>query len=66
MKDFNNLYNTYYEDFVRFALGYVKDESKAQDFVSDAFIAYWERKDTLSDNTNAPGYILESTPTTSF
>ena len=58
MKDFNKLYNTCYQDFVRFALGYMKDESKAQDFVSDAFIAYWERKKGLSDDNNAPGYIL--------
>ncbi len=58
MKNFNKLFNTYYQDFVYFAMGYVKDESKAQDFVSDAFVAYWEQKETLDDNTNAQGYIL--------
>ena len=56
--NFNKLFNTYYQQFVYFALGYVRDEVKAQDFVSDAFANYWEVQSTLPDNTNAPGYIL--------
>lgn len=56
--NFNKLYNDYYQQFVRFAMGYVRDEAKAQDFVSDAFAAYWESKATLISNTNAQGYIL--------
>ena len=56
--NFNKLYNDYYQQFVYFAMGYVRDETKAQDFVSDAFAAYWECKDTLLTDTNAPGYIL--------
>lgn len=55
---FNKLYNEYYQQFVRFAMGYIKDEVKAQDFVSDAFASYWEKKDILYEGTNAPGYIL--------
>lgn len=56
--NFNKLYNDYYRQFVHFALGYVKDETRAQDFVSDAFATYWECKDSLATDTNAPGYIL--------
>ena len=56
--NFNKLFNDYYEQFVYFAMGYVKEEEKAQDFVSDAFAAYWEVLDTLPPETNAPGYIL--------
>ena len=56
--NFNKLYNDYYQQFVHFAMGYVRDEAKAQDFVSDAFAAYWECKNTLLTDTNAPGYIL--------
>lgn len=55
---FNKLFNDYYRQFVRFAMGYVKDEAKAQDFVSDAFLIYWEKKEMLANDTNAPGYIL--------
>lgn len=57
---FNQLFNTYYQQFIRFAMGYVKDELKAQDIVSDAFASYWETKGSLSDETNEPGYILTS------
>lgn len=55
---FNKLFNQYYQQFVLFAIGYIRDEVKAQDFVSDAFASYWEKKETLSEDTNAPGYIL--------
>ena len=55
---FNKLYNDYYRQFVRFAMGYIKDEAKAQDFVSDAFASYWEKKESLPQDTNAPAYIL--------
>lgn len=55
---FNKLFNDYYRQFVSFAMGYIKDEEKAQDFVSDAFASYWEKKNTLVEDTNAPGYIL--------
>lgn len=39
-------------------MGYVKEEEKAQDFVSDAFATYWEKREALDEETNAPGYIL--------
>lgn len=55
---FNKLYNEYYRQFVRFAMGYIKVETKAQDFVSDAFASYWEKKETLPEDTNTPAYIL--------
>lgn len=55
---FNKLFNDYYRQFARFAIGYIKDEAKAQDFVSDAFASYWEKKETLAEDTNAPAYIL--------
>lgn len=56
--DFNRLFNEYYQQFVYFATGYVKDEVKSQDFVSDAFCTFWEKKDELPDDINAPAYIL--------
>ena len=55
---FNKLFNDYYRQFASFAMGYIKDEAKAQDFVSDAFASYWEKKETLAEDTNAPAYIL--------
>lgn len=55
---FNKLFNEHYQKFVYFAMGYVKDEAKSQDFVSDAFCTFWEKKDELPGDINAPAYIL--------
>ncbi|MFY9115669.1 MAG: RNA polymerase sigma-70 factor [Bacteroidales bacterium] len=58
MKQFNNLYNQYSERFIRFAEGYVNNRQVAEDFVSEAFTIYWEKKDSLLPNTNPQAYIL--------
>ncbi len=56
--NFNKLFNNHYQQFIYFGLGYVKDVTKAQDFVSDAFATYWECNGSLASETNALGYIL--------
>lgn len=55
---FNTLFNEYYPRFIRFAMGYVRDVSLAEDFVSDAFTAFWENRNNLLPNTIPPAYIL--------
>jgi len=55
---FNRLYADHKERFVRFTLSYIKDEEEAEDIVSDAFIYYWENRESLKDNSNLPAYIL--------
>lgn len=56
--DFNRMFNTYFSPFLHFAIGYVKDKQAAEDFVSEAFTAYWEKKDKLLPDTNPPAFIL--------
>lgn len=58
IQDFNSLFNEYYRRFVRFAMGYLKEEQTAEDFVSEAFTVYWEKKTSLNSDTNPPAYIL--------
>lgn len=58
IQSFNALFNEYYQRFIRFAVGYLKDEQIAEDFVSDAFTVYWENKDDLLPETNPPAYII--------
>ena len=58
IQNFNALFNEYYRRFIRFAIGYLKDEQVAEDFVSEAFTVYWENKDDLLPETNPPAYIL--------
>lgn len=58
IQNFNALFNEYYRRFIRFAIGYLKDEQMAEDFVSEAFTVYWENKADLLPETNPPAYIL--------
>mgnify|MGYP000966783866 CR=1 FL=1 len=58
IKGFNSLFNEYYRRFIYFAIGYVKEEEIAEDFVSEAFTSYWENKESLLRDTNPPAYIL--------
>lgn len=58
IQSFNCLFNEYYERFIRFAIGYVKESQTAEDFVSEAFTAFWENAPQLSPETKPPAYIL--------
>ena len=44
---FGELYQTYKERFLRLAISYVKEESIAEDFVTDSFVSYWENRHKL-------------------
>ena len=52
------MFNEHYRSIIRFAIGYLKNEQIAEDFVLEAFTVYWENKDDLLPETNAPAYIL--------
>jgi RNA polymerase sigma-70 factor (ECF subfamily) len=58
IKQFNELFNEYYQRIVRFAMSYVRDLDVAEDFASEAFAAFWENRTTLSEETNSKAYIL--------
>ena len=58
IQNFNSLFNEYYRRFIRFAVGYLKDEQTAEDFVSEAFAIYWENRANLQTHTNPQAYIL--------
>ena len=59
IQNFNKLFNEYYRRFIHFAIGYLKDEQVAEDFVSEAFTVYWENRADLLPETNPPAYILK-------
>lgn len=58
IQNFNLLFNEYHGRFVCFAMGYIKDRQKAEDFVSEAFAAFWENYHQLSAETKPPAYIM--------
>lgn len=55
---FNELFTNYRERFIRFAETYVHDRAVAEDYVMDSFLYYWENRNKLEDNVNAPAYVL--------
>ena len=58
IQSFNQLFNEYYERFIRFAQGYVKERETAEDFVSEAFTLFWENCENLLSDTKPQAYIL--------
>ncbi|MBS6240513.1 MAG: RNA polymerase sigma-70 factor [Bacteroides sp.] len=55
---FNQLYEDYQTRFVNFANTYVRDWNVAEDITTEALIYYWENRNTLSEVSNIPAYIL--------
>jgi RNA polymerase sigma-70 factor (family 1) len=58
---FDVLFNEYYDRLVYFAYQFVKDKEQAQDIVQEAFIKYWDQKETVMANKIAVKNFLYST-----
>jgi RNA polymerase sigma-70 factor (ECF subfamily) len=58
LKKMNQLFEEYQGRFVRFAYSYVRDLAVAEDFTLEAFMYYWEKRCTLTSDSNIPAYIL--------
>lgn len=56
-KGFSELYIHYYARFTKLARRYVRDPEVAQDIVSDSFLSFWNSRDRLPSNVNAPAYL---------
>ncbi|NJO69318.1 MAG: RNA polymerase sigma-70 factor [Bacteroidetes bacterium] len=57
-KEFSRIYRKYYSKMYGFALSYVRDPFTAGNMVHDAFIALWENRTRLTEDTNLPAYLL--------
>jgi RNA polymerase sigma-70 factor (ECF subfamily) len=58
MKVLKRLMEEYQGRLVRFAYSYVRDWDVAEDFTIEAFMYYWENRQTLASEANIPAYIL--------
>ncbi|MDD2284210.1 MAG: RNA polymerase sigma-70 factor [Paludibacter sp.] len=58
LKSFNQIFEKYFQRFVFFANSYVKDIRVAEDLTMEAFMLFWENKETLHTGTNPSAYIL--------
>lgn len=59
LKLFNQLFSDYQALFIRFAQTYLQEKSLSEDIVIESIMYYWERRHTLSPDSNIPAYILE-------
>lgn len=58
IKLFNELFEIYHKKFVVFAYGYTREWNVAEDFVSEAFTIFWEKRNEIKVHTNYPAYLL--------
>lgn len=55
---FNNLFTNYRSRYIAYANTYLHDWTIAEDLTSEAFITFWENKETLKPDSNIQAYIL--------
>ncbi|QSW88921.1 MULTISPECIES: RNA polymerase sigma factor [Flavobacterium] len=58
---FENLYDSYADVLLTFALQYTNEASEAQDAVHDVFLDLYRYKNNLSDPVNVKSYLLKIT-----
>ena len=57
-KVFDTLYTMYYSRIFKFTNSYVRDSFVAGNIVQDSFVALWENRERLTEQTNVPAYLL--------
>ncbi|MDR2148106.1 MAG: RNA polymerase sigma-70 factor [Tannerella sp.] len=58
---FEEVFNTYYSVLCNYAASIIKDQSMAEDVVSDMFLNLWEGRDHLMIETSLKSYLFKST-----
>ena len=54
---FKRIFKSFYGKMLYYAMEFVPDKEVAKEIVQDAFLTLWEKKKTLSENTNIPSYL---------
>ena len=55
---FNSLYRTYSGRLYRFALGYLKSESEAEELVQEVFTKIWEKRSDLKEELSFKSFLF--------
>lgn len=61
-KAFNSLFQAKYESLLLFAKNYLSDTGKAEEVVSDVFVAIWINRDSLTSIESPENRIGRSIP----
>lgn len=57
---FDALFRQWYEPVVRVAHRILRDQGVAEEITQDVFLELWRRKDSLSDGSSVPAYLMQS------
>ena len=60
-KIFERIFNTYYNSLVYYAKEYIIIEDQARDVAQEAFIKLWEKRQSLSPDSNIKAYLYITT-----
>jgi RNA polymerase sigma factor (sigma-70 family) len=58
MAAFDNLYNTYADDLLRYGCHLVRDKYLVEDTIHDIFVSIWEQKEKMADVRSIRFYLL--------
>ena len=58
IRAFNDLFQLYGNRIYRFAIGYMKSQTEAEELVQDVFLKIWERRLELKDNLSFKAYLF--------
>ena len=59
-KEFNDLFNLYYEELCRIVMPVVKDADVAEDVVQDVFVKMWVKRNETEVNTTFKAYLYKA------
>lgn len=57
-KNFEDLFNQYFNDLMGFVCGYVGDEEIARDIVHDVFLTFWNHREHLDFSRSLKSYLF--------
>ena len=57
-QSFEDLFNQYFEDLMRFVYGYVGNEEVARDIVHDVFLTFWNHREHLDFSWSLKSYLF--------
>jgi len=60
IKDLKKIYESHYNELVRFAFKHLNNVHLAEDVVQDVFITLWEKRDSIDINKSVKSYMFTS------
>jgi RNA polymerase sigma-70 factor (ECF subfamily) len=55
---FRRLFEKHYDGLLKFALSYLHDKYLAENIVQESFIALWEKRNELAENSNIKAFLV--------